>query len=361
MRGIAAFVRETEPGFVDLPEPTAPARGQVLCRTLELGICGTDREILASGKPFPAAGDDFLVLGHECVGCVEQVGESVDTLRAGDLVVPLVRRPKPKAYRRRPDLLPLGQYVERGIVELHGFSLPVWCDEARYLLRIDPSFRPVAVFTEPQSVAEKAINEALNVQRARLGRAAWGKRPPRVLITGLGPIAFAAVIACVCRKWPITVWGRDDSQTFRAELVARFGGTYLPAERADLDALDPERDGFDLVLECTGSEEVVLKCAATMAACGIMVWLGSSRIPKAEPLNVARFIREGLVRNHIFIGSVNSALRDFEAAIAHLTELQQHKPELLDALVTSRVSADDALWHFAHRTSQGIKAVIEYS
>jgi threonine dehydrogenase-like Zn-dependent dehydrogenase len=360
MRGIAAFTGKTQPGFVELPDPPAAEAGRVLCRTLELGICGTDREILASAEPHTAPGADFLVLGHECLARVEEVGADTNTLRPGDLVVPLVRRPRPKAYRRRPDLLPLGQYVERGIVELHGFSLPVWCDEPRYLLRIEPDFRPAAVFTEPQSVAEKAVNEALLLQRARLGRSGWRTRPPRVLVTGLGPIAFAAVITCASHGWPTTVYGRDDREKFRADLVRRFGANYLPAEQADFDALDAERQGFDLVLECTGSEEVILSCARAMASCGVMVWLGSSRVPAKEQFNVARLIRDGLVRNHLFLGSVNAALRDFQSAIEHLSELQQRQPDLLDALITARVTPEDAPWHFANRTEQGIKTVVKY-
>ena len=66
MRGIAAFTDQTAPRFVDLPDPAEPDVGQVLCRTLELGICGTDREILASAAPCTAADSDFLVLLYDC-------------------------------------------------------------------------------------------------------------------------------------------------------------------------------------------------------------------------------------------------------------------------------------------------------
>jgi threonine dehydrogenase-like Zn-dependent dehydrogenase len=210
-------------------------------------------------------------------------------------------------------------------------------------------------------VAEKAVNEALRLQQARLGEEAWAAQPPRVLVTGLGPIAFAGVIAATCRGWPTTVLGRDAADSSRAQLVRQFGAEYLTAETARFDSRDPEREGFDLVLECTGSEEVVLRCATVMAACGVMAWLGSSRMPRFGQLNVARFVRDGLVRNHLFLGSVNAALRDFQDAIRHLSSLQREQPHLLAALVTARVGPDDALWHFAHRQPQGIKTVVEYS
>ena len=74
MRGIAAFKNTAVPGFVDAPEPAEPAAGQVLCRTLELGVCGTDREILLSQQPWTPAGSDHLILGHECLARVEAIG-----------------------------------------------------------------------------------------------------------------------------------------------------------------------------------------------------------------------------------------------------------------------------------------------
>src|SRR2546421_11744589 len=100
MRGVASFVGSTAARFVDLPEPAEPAGGQVLCRTLEMGICGTDRDILASGQPWTAPQSEFLVLGHEGLARVEAVGPGVLNLRPGGLVVPLVRRrpPTPSSF-----------------------------------------------------------------------------------------------------------------------------------------------------------------------------------------------------------------------------------------------------------------------
>jgi threonine dehydrogenase-like Zn-dependent dehydrogenase len=432
MRGVASFVGSTSPRFVDLPDPREPNAGQVLCRTLELGICGTDRDILASGQPWTAPASQYLVLGHECLARVELVGPGVDSLRTGDLVVPLVRRalplplkdddgkgtwfgpsasPSRPSFRgsasqraasealpraaeteaetailadparqslasspcpgrawaregregmRRVDLLPFGHYVERGILSEHGFSLPFWLDEPQYLLPIEPGFRPLAVFTEPQAVAEKAANEALRLQQARLGYDAWAAEPPRVLVTGLGPIAFAAAIASVSRGWPTTVCGRDAPDTARARLASELGAGYRSMSDIDFDSLDVERDGFDLVLECTGSEEVILKTARVMASCAVMVWLGSSRIQQAAELNVARLIRDGLVRNQIFLGSVNAAVRDFYDAMSHLRQMHAAKPQALAAVITARIAPDDALWHFEHRQPQGIKTVVAY-
>ena len=84
--------RETAPIWVEALEPRPPAVGEVLCRTLELGVCGTDREILLSAKPWLPEGEDKLILGHESLARIEAVGSGVADFQPGDLVVPVVRR-----------------------------------------------------------------------------------------------------------------------------------------------------------------------------------------------------------------------------------------------------------------------------
>lgn len=360
MRGIAAFPGTSQPRFVDVPEPSEPAVGEVLCRTLQLGVCGTDREILLSEKPWLPANESHLVLGHECLARIEAVGAGVSDFACGDLVVPAVRRPF-VGQTRRLDLLPFGVFTERGIFEEHGFSVPWFLDRPEHLYRVPPAIASVAVLTEPLAVAEKGANEAQLLQQARLGESVWKDEPPRVLVTGQGPIGFAAILACVARGWPVTHAGRDSSHRFRSHLAERLGAEYWPLQERELPAGEGiERTGFDLVLECTGSDELTLAAAASLRSCGVMVWLGSSRVPESRVHNVERFMRDGLVRNHLYIGSVNCAPRDFSDALAHLAYWQQRDAAALSALITARVAPDDALWHYQHRQPQGIKTVVQF-
>ncbi len=357
LSAIAAFPGSTLPGIVAMPEPCAPGPGEVLCRTLELGVCGTDREILHSANPWVPAGEKFLVLGHECLGEVLAVGAGVSEFRPGDLVVPAVRRPKP-GETRRLDYLPLGKFTERGIWSEHGFSVPRWLDRPEHLYRVPPAIASLAVFAEPLAVAEKGANEALALQSTRLGGQIWRDNPPRVLVTGMGPIGFAAVLAAVARGWPVSMVGRDEPDSFRAGLAKELGPTYIPAEKMKWEPADVERDGFDLCLECTGSDDIMLSAAGTLRSCGIMVWLGSTRLPQPASRNVARLMRDGLIRNHLHIGTVNAAPRDFRDALSHLAQLQQTYAKQLASLFTARVKLEESLWHYEHRQAQGIKTVV---
>lgn len=414
MQGIAAHTGSRAPSLVDVPAPGRPPRGQVLCRTLELGVCGTDREILHSERPWVPPGSEFLVLGHECLARVEEMGPDCGPsalgtpLRVGDLVVPVVRRAAVDAPRR-PDTLPFGVFTERGIVEEHGFSMPFWHDEPRHLFPAPADATRVAVLTEPLAVAEKGVNEALALQRGRMGTNCWpeadglsadekskrpGKSPyaarvakedsrlasaetgvaklyrtpprpleapPRVLVTGLGPIGFAAVLASRVRGWPTTIYGRDAPDTFRAELARRLGAQYIAPEHGWRVPTDVEAEGFDLVLECTGSDEVMLDASRATASLGVVVWLGSTRVPQPAQRNVQRLMRDGLLRNHLHVACVNAAARDFQQALEHLAAWYRGQPADVEAIVTERVAPGESLWHYEHRRPQGIKTALVFN
>ena len=360
MHAIAAIAGSTKPSFTPAPVPGDPAPDEVLCRTLQLGVCGTDREILLSARPWTPVNEDRLILGHECLAQIDAVGDNVTGFSIGDLVLPVVRRALP-GHARRPDLLPFGAFVERGIVREHGFSQPRWLDRPEHLFRVPAGIPHLAVLAEPLSCSEKGINEATTVTRARLGQEAWtGDGAPRVAVTGMGPIAFAAVLAALARGWMVTMFGRDEPRTFRAQLVERLGGVYRPLAALEAEAADVERLGYDLLLECTGSDEVLLAAALAVRSCGVVIWLGSNRVPKVAPHNVDRLVREGLLRNHLHIGCVNAAARDFSDALKHLERLAADRRSELAALITARVRPEDSLWHYEHRQPQGIKTVLIY-
>jgi len=72
-------VEGTEPGQTHTTRieevPAVAAReGEVLVRTLEVGVCGTDREISEGLFGIAPKGESMLVLGHEALAVVERDG-----------------------------------------------------------------------------------------------------------------------------------------------------------------------------------------------------------------------------------------------------------------------------------------------
>src|SRR4029078_4847679 len=77
----------------DMPEPLRE-EGAVLVATLAVGVCGTDREIVAGLHAQRPPNSDFLVRGHESLGGV-LMAPAESGFKTGDLVVGIVRRPDP--------------------------------------------------------------------------------------------------------------------------------------------------------------------------------------------------------------------------------------------------------------------------
>jgi glucose 1-dehydrogenase len=96
-----------------------------------------------------------LVLGYESLGRVVDPGPN-SSLKEGDLVVGIVRRPRPSAMLqlrgRRVGLCRNGQYAERGIKEIDGFMSERWRVEPEYAVKVDPSLGLLGVLLEPTTV-----------------------------------------------------------------------------------------------------------------------------------------------------------------------------------------------------------------
>ena len=95
MKALAVFPSSREVRLIDTPKPVIAGPTEVKLRILEAGICGTDREITSFHYGTPPAGSPHLVLGHEALGEVMDVGSDVSGLAPGDLAVLMVRRPCP--------------------------------------------------------------------------------------------------------------------------------------------------------------------------------------------------------------------------------------------------------------------------
>ena len=95
MKAIAVTPRKRTVEIINQAEPQIFSPTDVKLRMLEAGVCGTDREICAFEYGTPPAGSEQLVIGHESLGEVIEVGPKVTRVKVRDLVVPMVRRPCP--------------------------------------------------------------------------------------------------------------------------------------------------------------------------------------------------------------------------------------------------------------------------
>src|SRR5436305_13963381 len=122
MKAAAVYPQTKTLGVVpDFAEPKLESPTGVKLRILNVGVCGTDREIVSFVYGLPPEGSEYLVLGHEALGEVLAVGVEVSVLQPVDLAIAMVRRPcthpECTACRAaRPDFCMTGDYHERGIM-----------------------------------------------------------------------------------------------------------------------------------------------------------------------------------------------------------------------------------------------------
>ena len=362
MKAVAIRTGSNEPELIETQTPEL-VPNRVLVRTVALGICGTDRDILASGEPKTPRGESYLILGHEAVGTVAAVGEGVTGFQPGDFVAPSVRRPKgDDRLPYRLDLAAWDEFTERGIYYQHGFGAEYWLESPVHLYRVPEGLEAYGMLTEPFSVSEKALNEAIQIQIARIGEDGFRHRNPRVLITGLGPIGFTAALISLAHGFDTTIVGRRDEREYQVQLARSFGIDYLDSRTVDFKDFHSRAKNFDLIIECTGNDQLTYAVTDALGDRGVMVITGSER-HGWQPMTIdfSYLMRRLLMYNQVLIGIVNSAApRDFEAASRHMRWIQKHHPSALTDLITLRVPFDDFGDAYAPRQRESIKTVIEY-
>jgi threonine dehydrogenase-like Zn-dependent dehydrogenase len=328
----------------DREEPSARP-GELLVRGMAVGVCGTDREIVAGAYGWAPPGRDRLVVGHESVGRVLDAPDGAG-FSSGDLVVGIVRRPDPVPCPACAvgewDMCRNGRYTEHGIKELDGFAAGRYVLAADGAVAVPPTLGDLAVLVEPASVVAKAWDHI-----DRIGaRAAWS--PRRVLVTGAGPIGLLAALLAAQRGYDVHVLDLVTDGP-KPELVQALGATYHcgPVSEACAEA--------DIVVECTGVAQLVLDVMTRTAPAGIVCLTGVSSGGHHLRIDAGALNRELVLDNDVVFGSVNANTSHYHAA----TEALAHAdPGWLAQLITRRVPLHD--WPSAlQRHEYDIKVVID--
>ena len=259
-----------EPGLwlEDVPEP-AIGINDVLIRVRKTGICGTDLHIHQfdawAQKTIPVP----MVVGHEFVGEIVEVGANVSDFHPGDVVsgeghVVCGRCRNCMAGRRHLCAHTIGLGVQRPGAFAEYVALPmtnIW----HHWPGIDED---VAAIFDPFG---NAVHTAL----------AFPGLGEDVLVTGAGPIGcMAAAVARHAGARHVVV---TDLNPYRRELAGRLGATLTVDPREhDLHDVQAElgmTEGFDVALEMSGADAALRSILDNMAHGGRIAMLG---IPSGE-------------------------------------------------------------------------------
>ena len=246
---LALVKARSGPGGLQLQEVDrpGPGRGEVVLRVLGTGICGTDLHILEGVHPVPVP----LVLGHEFVGEVTQIGPDVDGWSLGDRVVcePHFGACRECHLCRRG----LSQHCKsKGApgIAVDGALAPYVAAPAWLLHRVPAGLSDLAAAaTEPTAVAVSAV-ERVGIEPGETA-----------VVFGPGPVGLlAAMVARASGAASVTVVGRQSSSS-RLRLASALGLSVFEARpQEDLVGALVEAHGgrgADVVIDATGSSVAI--------------------------------------------------------------------------------------------------------
>lgn len=330
-----------------LEDMALPAGDQcgLLLSSLSVGVCGTDAEIIAGDYGWAPPGRERLVLGHECVARVERGSNGFE---AGDLVVPIVRRPDPvpcvSCAAGEWDMCRNGGYTEHGIKQLDGFCADRLVVHPDFLVSVPLELGLLAVLVEPASVVAKAWEHIERIGQ----RALW--HPRRVLVTGAGPVGLLAALLGRQRGLEVRIFDRVASGR-KPDIARQLGADYVHQSLADILTREPP----DIVIECTGADSVVLEVIRFNAPGAVTCLVGVSAGGRKREIDVGALNRTLVLENDVVFGSVNANRRHYEDAVTALVKADR---TWLQRLISRRVPLEK--WPSAlDREPDDIKVVID--
>ncbi len=280
---------EAGPGLelLDVPRPRVGIN-DVLVRVHKAGICGTDVHIERWDAWAQRAVTPPLVIGHEFVGTVVEVGSNVSGFAPGELVsgeghVVCGRCRHCLAGRRELCAHTIGLGVGRDGAFAELVALPmtnIW----HHWAGIDED---VAAIFDPLG---NAVHTAL----------AFPVLGEDVLVTGAGPIGLMAV--AVARHAGARHVVVSEPNAYRRDLALRMGATLVldPAERAPADTF-AELDmveGFDVAMEMSGHALALRSALGAMAHGGRVAVLGLPTEP--VPIDIGDLVLKMLTVRGIY-------------------------------------------------------------
>ncbi|MEE8194513.1 MAG: alcohol dehydrogenase catalytic domain-containing protein [Dehalococcoidales bacterium] len=373
---IAVGMLRGKPGVhvLEVPRPEIKQPDEVLLRVKEVGVDGTDLNMLGHNLQDIAPGRNEIVIGHEMVGVVEAVGSGVESLATGDVVVMTVRRGCgicPPCLHNQSDMCMTGLYTERGIHKRDGFLTEFVVDREQYVVKVPAGLARLAIFTEPLSIVEKGI-EQIRIIQSRLPWACphpghtflsenWGDCKV-ALVVGAGPLGLLATALLRLSQVSTCVADIVPEDSLKAHLVRHMGVSYIDSSEKtpkELVELCCTAGNLDIIFEAAGAAATAVELINYMSRSSIYVMTGIPRRELFMQLDAAQLVRQIVRSNQVVVGSVNSNRSHFEMALKDMPDIEARFKGMLAEMITHRFRLSDYQQAFAVADERHIKTVIE--
>jgi L-iditol 2-dehydrogenase len=340
----AAVLREFGKLTVERVPVPQPGPGEILCRVLACGICGTDVKIVAGDYRGTWPPSLPFIIGHEWSGQVAALGPGTERsgLSIGDRVVAENHTGCGACPMCRAGRYNLCERVREPGFKLYGHTAPGALAE----FAVRPAIALHRVPPEVTDVAAALVNQgALTVHAARRARLEAGSS---VAVFGPGLLGLLMIqVARAAGATRVITVGRGKRLVTARELGSTDVVDYAAADPvAGIRAAAGGR-GADYIFDCSGNPEVLGQAMRAARRGGTIAVLGlaggrSAELP-ADPLvldelnllgvrsspNAYPAMIELLASGAIVTGPLTThqyALRDAEAAFAALASREAIRP-----------------------------------
>ena len=354
----AVFPTKRRVECVELPAPKISSATGVKLRILEVGVCGTDREICQFHHGTVPDGSDFLVLGHEALAEVVETGPAVERFRPGDLAVPMVRLPCGHAECAacrggRADFCYTGDFFERGIKQAHGFMTDFVVDEEAWLNPVPREMREVAILVEPLTIAEKTLAQIRAIQQ----RLPFQRSSQRAVVLGAGPIGLLGAMALVNAGFTTYVYSRELPPNPRADVANAIGAAYVSSQVQSVKELAETVGNIDVVYEAIGASQTAFDLLELLGSNGLFCFTGVPRHGQPVSVQADHLLYNLVLKNQAILGAVNAGRDAFEASVRDLGVFNHRWPGAVRALITGRYALEE--FREPILKPSGIKNIIE--
>ena len=324
--------------LAEVPKPSVhevPNGRGVLVQVLRVGVDGTDKEINAAEYGQAPPGCDYLVIGHECLGFVAEIGHNVTEFVPGDVVVPTVRRPGGSFYDQigQYDMTLEDIYYERGINLRHGYLTELFVDDPEYLVKVPRGLKDVAVLLEPMSIIQKGLIQAHEAQR-RLK--IW--RPKKAAVLGAGTVGLLAALSLRMKGFDVTSFGKQSGPSRNLDLLADLGVRYVSTNELTIREGAKRFGPFDLMFEATGHSPVVFEAMECLGKNGVLVLASVTGGDRQHAIPADKINLDFVLGNKLVVGTVNANREYFEAGVYDFARAELEFPGWLSQLLTHPVN-----------------------
>jgi threonine dehydrogenase-like Zn-dependent dehydrogenase len=255
-----------------------------------------------------------------------------------------------------------GEYTERGIKAYDGFMTQYVVDQEKYFIKIPPQLVSVGVLTEPLSVAEKAIEEALAIQTARFpfkDTTTWfsGKC---VLVAGVGAVGLLAAFALRLRGAMVLGLDIVPEDSIRPSILKEIGGVYIDGRNTNVADIEKKYGQIDFIFEAAGISKLQFDLIDALGINGIYAVTGIPAGMRTSCISSDELMRQVVLKNQIVLGSVNAGVKHYELAVQTLLGAKHTWGSAIERVITDTFSHENFMDALSQQGSDSIKTIITW-